>query len=110
MRKEGKFPEPGILAVFPPAAHGVVAFFQLGHQPGNLLRRVLQVRVQGDHHLAPGRLKAGENGLVLPEIAVKLESPYMLGILLVEPGQDLPGVIRGAVVHQDDLERRGSWP
>ena len=100
----GEFAEERVPAVLPPAAHGVVALLQLGHQAGNLLRRVLQIRVQGDHHLAPGRLEAGEDGLVLAEIAVKLQGPQVLRIFVVEFGEELPGAVAGAVVHQDDLE------
>lgn len=100
----GQFPEQGILAVLPPAAHGVVTFLDLCHQAGNLFRRVLQVRVQSDHHLAPGRLKAGEDGLVLAEIAVKLQSPEVFRVLIVELGEDFPGAVAGAVIHQDDFK------
>ena len=64
----------------------------------------MQVRVQGDHHLAPGRLEAGEDGLVLAEIAVKLQGPQVFRILVVEFGEEVPGAVAGAVVHQDDLE------
>ena len=99
----GEPPEDGVLAVLPPAPHGIVALIQLGHQPGNLLGGVLQVRVQGDHHLAPGRLKPGKNGLVLPEIAVELQGPDVLRILPVQVGQELPGAVGGAVVHEDNF-------
>ena len=77
----GESAEQRVPAVLPPAAHGVVAFLQLGHQAGNLFRGVLQVRVQGDHHLAPGRLEAGKDGLVLAEVAVKLQGAQVLRIL-----------------------------
>ena len=100
----GELAEDGVPAVLPPAAHGVVAFLQFGHQAGNLLRRVLQVRVQGDHHLAPGRLEAGKDGLVLAEIAVELQGPQVFRILIVQFGEEVPGAVVGAVVHQDDLE------
>ena len=90
----GEPAEDGVLAVLPPAPHGVVALIQLGHQAGNLLGGVLQVRVQGDHHLAPGRLKPGKDGLVLPEVAVELQGPDVLRILLVQFAQELPGAGR----------------
>ena len=99
----GEPPEDGVLAVLPPAPHGIVALIQLGHQAGNLLGGVLQVRVQGDHHLSLGRLKPGKNGLVLPEVAVELQGPDVLRILPVQVGEKLPGAVGGAVVHEDDL-------
>ena len=99
----GEPPEDGVLAVLPPAPHGIVALIQLGHQAGNLLGGVLQVRVQGDHHLSFGRLKPGKNGLVLPEVAMELQGPDVLRILPVQVGEKLPGAVGGAVVHEDDL-------
>ena len=97
-------PQPRVQAVLPPAPHGVVALLQLGHELGDVLRQVLEVGVEGDHDLAPGGLKAGKDGLVLAEVADELDEPDVVGVALIKPGQDFPGAVAGAVVHQDNLE------
>ncbi len=100
----GEGAEPGIQAVFPPAPHGVVALLQLGNELGNVFGEVLKVGVQSDHHLAPGGLKAGEDGLVLAEVADELDNPDLPGMALMEVREKIPGAVGGAVVHENNLE------
>jgi len=70
--------KPGILAVLPPAVDHVVTLFELLHDAGNILRIILEIRVQGNNDCPPGIIKSGGNGSGLPEIANKLQDPNPL--------------------------------
>ena len=70
--------EPGILAALSPAVDHVVTFFELLHDAGNILRIILEIRVQGNDDFPPGIIKSGGNGSGLPEIANKLQDPNPL--------------------------------
>jgi len=70
--------QPGILAVLSPAVDHVVTLFELLHDAGNILRIILEIRVQGNNDCPPGIIKSGGNGSGLPEIANKLQNPNPL--------------------------------
>lgn len=70
--------QPGILAVLSPAVDHVVTLFELLHDAGNILRIILEIRVQGNNDCSPGIIKSGGNGSGLPEIANKLQNPNPL--------------------------------
>ncbi len=65
--------EPGILAVPSPAVDHVVTLFKLLHDAGNILRIILEIRIQGNDNFPPGISKSGGNGSGLPEITNKLQ-------------------------------------
>jgi hypothetical protein len=70
--------QPGILAILSPAVDHVVTLFEFLHDAGNILRIILEIRVQGNNDFPPGIIKSGGNGSGLPEIANKLQDPNPL--------------------------------
>lgn len=70
--------QPGILAILSPAVDHVVTLIELLHDAGNILRIILEIRVQGNNDFPPGIIKSGGNGSGLPEIANKLQDPNPL--------------------------------
>ncbi len=70
--------QPGILAILSPAVDHVVTLFELLHDAGNILRIILEIRVQGNNDFPPGIIKSGGNGRGLPKIANKLQDPNPL--------------------------------
>ena len=70
---------------------------------GELPWVVLQVRVLDHHHVAGGLAEAGPERRPLPAV-LRLEDETVDDPLLLEPAQDVPGPVGGAVVHHDDLE------
>jgi len=94
--------EPGILAVLSPAVHHVVAFFELLHDAGDVLRIILEIGVQGNDDLSPGVIKSGGNGSGLPEVANKLQDTHPP----IQAGQALEFLgapIRASIVDKEDL-------
>jgi hypothetical protein len=65
--------QPGILAILSPAVDHVVTLIELLHDAGNILRIILEIRVQGNNDFPPGIIKSGGNGSGLPEIANKFQ-------------------------------------
>jgi len=65
--------KPGIFSVLSPAVDHVVTLFELLHDEGNILRIILEIRVQGNNDFSPSIIKSGGNGSGLPEIANKLQ-------------------------------------
>ena len=61
----------GVLPILADRAHHVDAPVHLPHQVGNLLRRVLQIGVEGDDDLPPALFQAGEDRGVLAVVAVE---------------------------------------
>jgi len=78
--------KPGILAVLPPAVDHVVTLFELLHDAGNILRIILEIRIQGNDDVPPGIIKSGGNGSGLPEIANKFQdtNPLIQGSQALE--------------------------
>ncbi len=77
--------KPGILAVLPPAVDHVVTLFELLHDAGNILRIILEIRVERNNDFPSGIIKSGGNGSGLPEIANKLQDTNPL----IQGGQAL---------------------
>ena len=65
--------QPGILAILSPAVDHVVTLFEFLHDAGNILRIILEIRVQGNNDCPPGIIKSGGNGRGLTKIANKLQ-------------------------------------
>ncbi len=65
--------KPGILAVLSPAVDHVETLFELLHDAGDILRIILEIRVQGNDDFPPSIIKPGGNGSGLPKIANKLQ-------------------------------------
>ena len=73
-------------------------------QPHHLLGRVLQVVVHGDHVGAARMAQAGHDRVVLAEIAGVLDIGQRHRGASHQGLADLAGVVRAAVVDQDDLQ------
>ena len=93
--REAAFAEQGVLPFLPDGPDHVVPFLDLGHQLGDLLRRVLQVGVEGDHDLAAASFEGGEDRHVLAEVAVELDHPDL-------------GVAGGKLLQNGEGSGRGS--
>lgn len=64
------FTEDAVLTVLADSAHHVVTFISLRHQPRDLLRRVLQVGVEGNNQIAGYMAEAGHDRRVLAVVTV----------------------------------------
>lgn len=94
--------QPGILAILSPAVDHVVTLFELLHDAGNILRIILEIRVQGNDDFPPSIFKAGGNGSGLPEIANKLQdtNPLIQGSQALE---FLGAPIGASIVDEEDF-------
>ncbi len=94
--------KPGILAVLPPAVDHVVTLFELLHDTGNILRIILEIRVQGNDDFPSGIIKSGGNGGGLPEIANKLQdtNPLIQGSQAME---FLGASIGASIIDEEDF-------
>lgn len=63
--------EQAVLAVLPHGADHVVAFVGFGDQTRDLLRRVLQISIQGNHQIARHVAEPGHNRRVLAVVTVE---------------------------------------
>ena len=68
---------PGIVADALPAADDVVAIGDGAEKTGNLGGIVLQVGVEGQDHVAAGRVEAGGQGRRLAEVAAKADAVHL---------------------------------
>ena len=66
----------------------------------------LQIAVEGEDELTAGVSEAGQDGLVLTEVASEVDDPYTR-VLLVELQGDVQRLVGRGVVDQDDLELIG---
>ncbi len=91
-----------ILAVLSPTVDHVITFFELLHDAGNILRIILEIRVQGNDDFPPGIIKTGRNGSGLPEIANKLQdtNPLIQGNQALE---FLGTPIGASIVDEEDF-------
>ena len=71
----------------------------------DLIGRVLQVGIHRDDDIALGSLEAAVEGRTFAVIAAELDAVYVLRILVVQFFDDIPAVVRGAVIDEDDLIR-----
>ena len=76
---------------------------EVGQQPGNVGRVVLQIGVHRDHPPAPGRLEAGIGGRGLPGVGLEPHQPHAR-IALPEAADDLGAPVVAAVVDEHHLE------
>ena len=86
----------------PNRGHDVVALAGLFQEQRDHLGRVLQVAVHRDHGFAPGGPQPGGQSDLVPEVPRQAKAPVAwvrAGLLL----HDLPGAVRGAVVHANHL-------
>jgi len=84
------------------AVDHVEPFPELVHEPGYLLRRVLQVVVHGDDHAEPGHPDAGQQGIVLAIVPHQVDPPDPR-VHFHQGTDDLPARIPAAVVHKDEF-------
>ena len=91
------------MTYFLPAADQVEVIVQ-DHTPkfGYFIRAVLHIRIHGDHDLAFRGFKAFVEGGRLAIIALE---PYAFdtGIAASQFINDLPGIVRAAIIYEDDL-------
>ena len=96
----------GVLAI---ASHGpddVEAVADGGHQPGDFLRRILEVGVESHDDVAATLVETGHDGGVLTVVAVE---EHAADLTRMRPGSFLDqgaGSVGTAVIHQQDLERQ----
>jgi hypothetical protein len=93
-----------ILAVEAVRPDDVVSALELGHDPGDLLGRVLEVAVESDDPRSAGRVEPGEHGSVLAEVPSEADNAQARqrgGGFSQQPVRP----VRRPVVDADDLER-----
>ena len=93
-----------VVALLLPAAHQVKAV--LGDHPvqfGNLVRRVLQVSVHRDDHIALRSLESAVQCGTLAVVPAEADAVHMLLVLLLQRTDDLPRVVRRTVVDEQQL-------
>ena len=100
----GEAAEQGVAPVLAHAAHHIATLGDGTQQLGDLLRRILQVGVQGHHHLAPGVGETGHDRRVLTVVAVEQHADHPPRLSGCGVGDDRRGGVRAAVVHQYDLK------
>jgi hypothetical protein len=89
-------------AVGAPAAGDVVALGELGEQLRQIFRRMLQVAVHGDDHLAQGVIEAGGERGRLAVVAGQFDDADG-GIAGAEAAQRQVAAVAAAVIDEDDL-------
>jgi hypothetical protein len=90
--------------VLPPAAGDVVAFVDLRKQRGNVLGRMLQIPIHGNHHAALRLVESGGECGGLPEIAPQTDH-LQVSIGLGKIRQQFEAAIRGCVIYENDFVR-----
>ncbi len=68
--------QPGVFPISSPAVDHIVTFLKLFHNKGNILRVILQIRVQGNNDLPSGVVESGGNGSGLSKVSDKLQDPH----------------------------------
>ncbi len=96
-------PQRVVVPLEPHAADVVVALVHLGEQLADLLRRILQVRVQRDDALAAAALEARHDRHVLAEIAVQQDHAGDLRAPRELLAQQSRRAVAAAVVDEDHL-------
>ncbi|MNM98076.1 hypothetical protein D3C81_1105970 [compost metagenome] len=93
-----------VLAV---AAHGadhVVTLFRFGNQPRDFFRRVLQVGVEGDHHIAFALFETGHDCCVLAVVTVEDDRHERAVFTGRGFFQKVGGLVTAAVVDEDNFK------
>ena len=99
----GKALEEGVL--FPGGTHpvhDVAPGLELGHHGVHRVDVVLKVRVHGDGHITAvlGGHEPRQEGVLMPPVPGQVR-PGEEGALPMEPGDNLPGFVFGAVVDKE---------
>ena len=92
-----------ILSICSSPYHDVVSLLRLAVELADFLGSILKVAIHDDTPIASHVIKAGGDGVMLPEITGKID-PSNAGLL---PGQglnDLPRVIGATIIDEDNLE------
>ena len=98
---------PGTLPAGPARVHDLDAFAGPRVQPRDVFGRVLEVAVHDDDPAAARGLDAGRDRRVLAEVATEPDEAH--GVVLVgELAEDAPGLVRAAIVDEDDLVLAGN--
>ena len=93
-----------LAAVLLDALHDLVALFPEAVHLHDLLGRVLQVAVDDHAAVALRLLKPGEHGGLLAEVAAEMHADHM-GVRFARFADFRPGLVPGAVVHEQQLVR-----
>ena len=94
----------GVLAIFPPAGHDVIAFFELGEQIWNVGRIILQIGIDGYDDVSTRMIETRHHGGGLAIVAGKIDDPK-LGVEDGQSAQDLQQVVGAAIVNHNHFER-----
>ena len=100
-REEAPQPVVAGRPVHPPAGDGVPVI-EVGQQPGNVGRVVLQIGVHREHPPAPGRAEAGIGGRGFPGVGLEPHQPDPR--IAPEAADDLGAPVVAAVVDEHHLE------
>ena len=88
----------------PYAAHHIEPLFCLLNQFGNLLRRVLKIRVQGNHNISAHLGKSRHDGGVLPIISVEKDPDNVFLFLPGGLNNHLTRPVMASVINEDDFK------
>jgi hypothetical protein len=102
----GQAAEQRVLSPLPHAANHVVALGELVQELRDLLGRILQVGVEGDHHVSVHVLEGRQESLVLSEVARELEHADAIRPRARRLLENLERAIPASVVHEDQLVGR----
>ena len=99
----GRLAEKTVPALDAHRPHDVVPLVDGGHDAGDLLRGVLEVRIERDDDLPTGRLEARHDRHVLTEVAVEVDEADHVGPQSPMAQQEGKRRVPAAVVYEDDL-------
>ena len=94
--------ESGMLLMLIGGVDHVIALLQLLKQLAHLIGGRLAVIVQADHNIPGAVVKTGHQRPVLTEVSGQVHGGDMT-VLPCQGGDHSKGVVRGAIVHQNDL-------
>ena len=106
-RRGASQPE-AVLPLAPPTDDQVeVLVDQLGDEPGDVFGIVLQIAVDGHDHLTAGAVQTGLHGRGLTEVALQGDDLHVVAVTLPWTACLVEGVIRTAVVDEDQFPPEG---
>ena len=89
-----------VLTFFSPSRYAIISmFFQVLDKAGDLFGIVLKISVHGHDVLVAGSLDPGVQGSSLAEFSPQADIFYWR-----ETADDLPGLVGGAVIHNNDFK------